>query len=93
MCKARLESLFFFLANFRSIQPAQFGAGTRVCLGKHVSLFEISKLIPQLLRKYDIKQTDPEAELTICSYWFVLQKGLICRVTRRRTSYTDHFGA
>ena len=60
-----------------------FGSGTRTCLGKNVSLFEMSKLIPQVLRRFEIELVNPEAELKISSYWFVLQKGLICRVKKR----------
>ena len=61
-----------------------FGSGARTCLGKNVSLFEMSKLIPQVLRRFEIELVNPQAELKISSYWFVLQKGLICRVRKRK---------
>ena len=48
-----------------------------------MSLFEISKLVPEVLRRFEIELADSEAELEISSYWFVLQKGLICRIRRR----------
>lgn len=32
----------------------QFGAGHRVCLGKNVSYLEIYKLVPTMLRKYEV---------------------------------------
>ena len=30
----------------------QFGAGNHLCLGKHVALMEINKLVPSLIRTY-----------------------------------------
>ena len=32
----------------------QFGAGHRSCLGKHLAYFEIYKLIPSLVQRYDV---------------------------------------
>lgn len=36
------------------LKPFQFGAGHRSCLGKHLAYFEIYKLIPSLLQRYDV---------------------------------------
>ncbi|KAK5136834.1 hypothetical protein LTR08_001756 [Meristemomyces frigidus] len=62
-----------------------FGSGTRSCLGKNVSLLEMSKLVPQLLRRFDFVLADPSKEWILHDYWFVKQTGLICRVTSRDT--------
>ena len=62
-----------------------FGAGTRTCLGKNISLLEMSKLVPQLLRRFDFELSHPEKEWTLHDYWFVRQTGLICRLKRRHT--------
>lgn len=35
----------------------QFGAGRRVCQGKHVALLEMKKLIPTLVLRYDVSHT------------------------------------
>ncbi len=32
-----------------------FGAGPRTCIGKNISLLEMSKVIPQIVRKYDFE--------------------------------------
>ena len=32
-----------------------FGAGNRSCIGKHISFLEISKLLPSLVRKFDVR--------------------------------------
>jgi cytochrome P450 len=62
---------------------AQFGAGARTCLGKNISLMEMSKLVPQLLRRYHVELADPSAEWELFDYWFVKQEGLRCVLTRR----------
>lgn len=60
-----------------------FGGGTRTCLGRNISMLEMSKLIPQALRSFDFELTHPEKEWTLHDYWFVRQTGLICRVVKR----------
>ncbi|KAL1863915.1 hypothetical protein Daus18300_008064 [Diaporthe australafricana] len=60
-----------------------FGGGSRTCLGKNVSLLEMSKLVPQLLMKFDFELTDPSREWTLHDYLFVGQTGLICKIMRR----------
>lgn len=44
---------------------------------------EMSKLVPQLLRRYHVQLADPKAEWTLHDYWFVRQEGLRCVLTRR----------
>ncbi|KAL4731225.1 hypothetical protein ACLX1H_000187 [Fusarium chlamydosporum] len=39
-----------------------FGAGSRTCVGKHISLMELHKVVPQLLRRYRIELADPEVD-------------------------------
>ncbi|KAI6749277.1 hypothetical protein HG530_015116 [Fusarium avenaceum] len=60
-----------------------FGSGARTCIGKNISLLEMSKLVPQIIRRYDLELADPKAEWSLTDYWFVKQKGLICRLQRR----------
>lgn len=62
----------------------QFGAGSRSCLGKNVSLMEMSKLVPQLLRNFQFELENPDVEWKLTGYWFVKQTGLICRVSQRK---------
>ncbi|KAK5240450.1 hypothetical protein LTS06_012451, partial [Exophiala xenobiotica] len=40
-----------------------FGAGSRTCIGKNISLLEISVLIPELVRKFDFTLVHPERPL------------------------------
>ena len=37
----------------------QFGAGSRTCIGKNISLLEIYKLIPSFLRRFEVKMRGP----------------------------------
>lgn len=60
-----------------------FGAGARTCLGKNISHLEMSKLVPQVMRRFDFELADPTEEWTLHDHWFVRQTGLICRVKRR----------
>jgi cytochrome P450 len=47
-----------------------FGLGSRTCLGKHISLLEIGKLIPRLVRNFDFELVRGERWET-SNYWFV----------------------
>lgn len=59
-----------------------FGAGSRVCLGKNIALLEISKLVPELLRRFEVRLVDPK-RYTLRPGWLVLQEGLDVRLTMR----------
>jgi cytochrome P450 len=51
----------------------QFGAGSRTCIGKNISLLEMTKLLPQLLLKFDFRPAG-DSEWKTSSGWFVKQK-------------------
>ncbi|KAK0257084.1 hypothetical protein LTS09_007989 [Friedmanniomyces endolithicus] len=62
-----------------------FGSGTRTCLGRNISQLEISKVVPQVLRRFEFELAGPPGrEWRLHCYWFVRQTGLICRVKRRK---------
>lgn len=52
-----------------------FGGGSRVCLGKNIALLEISKLVPELFRRYEVEIVDP-SRYKLVPGWLVLQTGL-----------------
>lgn len=60
-----------------------FGAGSRVCLGRHLSMIEMRKIVPQLLRKFEIRLQDSEAEWHVHTAWFTPQKMPSCTMTKR----------
>lgn len=56
-----------------------FGLGSRTCIGKNISLLEVSKLIPHILRKFDLEVSGGvgvDGQLTSRCAWFVKQKEL-----------------
>lgn len=60
-----------------------FGLGSRTCIGKNISLLEVSKLIPQILRKFDmdvIRGVGQDGELESRCAWFVKQKELLVTI-------------
>lgn len=52
----------------------QFGMGSRTCIGKNISLLEIYKVVPSLLRRFEIGFLDEKLEWELVNAWFVKQK-------------------
>lgn len=53
-----------------------FGLGSRTCIGKNISLLEIAKVIPALVREFDFELvgcTEEDGGLTCLNRWFVKQ--------------------
>ncbi|KAI0205263.1 cytochrome P450 oxidoreductase [Astrocystis sublimbata] len=61
-----------------------FGAGTRTCIGKNISIAEIHKLVPEILRKFSFEMWDQDAQWTTHNFWFCKQTGLKVKVTKRK---------
>ncbi|KAJ9602591.1 hypothetical protein H2200_012784 [Cladophialophora chaetospira] len=61
----------------------QFGGGGHLCIGRNVALFEINKIIPQLLMNFDFELVHPGRPLKSHSTFFVVQSGLEVFVRRR----------
>ncbi|PYH90615.1 cytochrome P450 [Aspergillus ellipticus CBS 707.79] len=59
-----------------------FGAGRRVCMGKHVALLEIQKIVPALVLNYEFHMPDPASYTAENSYFF-RQKGIDVEIRRR----------
>ncbi|CAI7668891.1 unnamed protein product [Penicillium crustosum] len=51
----------------------QFGAGSRTCIGKNISLMEIYKIIPSFLRRFEVQLAHPDQEWKLWNAWFVRQ--------------------
>ncbi|CAN8105409.1 unnamed protein product [Discula destructiva] len=61
-----------------------FGGGRRVCIGKHLGLFQVYKVLVTFVTLYQIQLINPEEEWKIQNSWFVRQEGgLKVRVKRR----------
>jgi cytochrome P450 len=61
-----------------------FGDGSRTCVGKNLSLMEMQKIVPQLLREYSIELADPKTTWKTKNQWFVQQSGLDCILAKRK---------
>ncbi|RYP43079.1 hypothetical protein DL770_011873 [Monosporascus sp. CRB-9-2] len=59
-----------------------FGAGRRVCIGRHIGILEIKKIIPFLVLTYDIRIVDPE-RFELENSWFFFQKGFYATIRKR----------
>ncbi|KAH7024845.1 pisatin demethylase [Microdochium trichocladiopsis] len=61
----------------------QFGMGSRTCIGKNISLLEIYKLVPSLLRRFEIEFKDPRVEWELINAWFIKQQNFDVKFHRR----------
>ena len=61
-----------------------FGAGNRTCVGKNISLMEMQKVVPQLLRYFEFRLVDQERVWMTLNRWFNTQKGLEVYVRSRK---------
>ncbi|KAE8373926.1 cytochrome P450 [Aspergillus bertholletiae] len=64
-----------------------FGAGRRICLGRHVGILEIKKLIPFLVLTYDasaflMRIVDRE-KFEVENSWFFFQRGFYAQIQKR----------
>lgn len=65
-------STFLYSLRTASIKAKrQFGLGSRTCIGKHISILEMSKLIPRLVRDFDFHLVHPERNWETHNFWFV----------------------
>lgn len=60
-----------------------FGLGSRTCIGKNISLLEMSKVIPELVRKFDMAYVGTGSELPSKCDWFVKQRDFIVSIKPR----------
>ena len=60
-----------------------FGAGSRACMGRHLSQVQICKLIPSLLMKFRFELVDPDRDWEVVCSWFVRQSEMDVYVERR----------
>ncbi|KEF55721.1 uncharacterized protein A1O9_08471 [Exophiala aquamarina CBS 119918] len=61
----------------------EFGLGARTCLGKNISLMEMSKVIPQIIRAFEIELVNPEEAWKTTNWWLVKQAAMDCFIKRR----------
>ncbi|KAF6828543.1 cytochrome p450 pisatin [Colletotrichum musicola] len=68
-----------------------FGLGSRTCLGKNVSILELSKLIPRIIRDFDFKlegnAASPSGSWRTENAWFVKPRDFFVRVKPRNAAH------
>lgn len=60
-----------------------FGSGRFGCLGRHIAMIELDKVIPVLLREFDWSVVDPQKGFHSQCYGVFVQRGLWLRATIR----------
>ncbi|TVY84829.1 Pisatin demethylase [Lachnellula suecica] len=61
-----------------------FGHGSRTCIGKNISILEMSKFVPQVLRHFRLEWAAPKDEWSVVGLFGAKQSGLIMRVIPRK---------
>ncbi|KAH6641299.1 cytochrome P450 [Chaetomium tenue] len=74
-----------FAARLRAMNDADlsFGAGSRMCIGKHLGLMQVYKVVATVVLGYEVELVRPEGELRVVNSWFPRQEGLEVRMVRR----------
>jgi cytochrome P450 len=62
-----------------------FGAGSRICLGRNLSLMELYKVVATTISRYEIELIDKTETWRTSARWFYrVDGGLTCRIRRRK---------
>ncbi|KAM0283725.1 hypothetical protein ACHAQH_002314 [Verticillium albo-atrum] len=65
-----------------------FGAGARTCIGRHIAHLQMAKLIPRLVRDFDIELSDDvtrhSKEWSTRNYFFLKPSNFAVRITSRK---------
>lgn len=63
-----------------------FGQGARTCIGKNISLLEMSKLLPEVIRRFDFELNET-AKWDSVTHCFTNPKQVECGLRRRQDVY------
>ncbi|KUI73865.1 Pisatin demethylase [Cytospora mali] len=83
-CEAQAEALKGNKDRLRQMEAyyLPFGLGSRTCIGRHISILEMSKLMPRLLRDFEFELERPDEKWKCENFWFVIPKDFSIRVRR-----------
>lgn len=62
-----------------------FGGGSRICIGRNLSLMEVYKVVATLIATFDIEFDDPDQQWWYSQRWFFRTKGVVCKLKPRST--------
>jgi len=79
------ESEEAFAARLRLMNDADlsFGAVSRICIGQHMGLMQVFKIVATLAARYDIELAHPDREWKVINSWFPSQEGLDVKMRKR----------
>ena len=74
-----------FHARLREMNNADlsFGGGSRICLGMHLGLLQVYKVVATLAVRYDVELVDPGREWKVINSFFARQEGLEVKLRKR----------
>ncbi|KAK5238757.1 hypothetical protein LTR47_000500 [Exophiala xenobiotica] len=61
----------------------QFGSGSRTCTGKNIAILQLQKVVPEILRRFDISLVEPSKPWHTINHFFVKQEGLNVHLQER----------
>ena len=64
----------------------KFGSGPRTCLGKNISMLELSKVIPEMVLHFDFELVGRGGEWKTLNRWFV-KSSYECMIFERKEAF------
>jgi cytochrome P450 len=61
----------------------QFGAGARNCIGKNLAMMQLTKIIVELYRNFQITLVNPDKTWKVSGGWLTRQTDMDVILTRR----------
>lgn len=61
-----------------------FGGGSRMCIGKHLGLLEVYKVLATIVSRYDVRLVDPGKEWVVHNSFFMRQRGVNVKLSHRK---------
>lgn len=78
--------LLVAVSTYTDIEYTQFGYGARTCIGKNISIMEMGKFVPQILRHFELEWASPEPHWKTRAAWFWRQSGILVKFKSRQKS-------
>jgi len=60
-----------------------FGGGSRMCIGKHLGLLEVYKVLATLVSRYNVSLVDPSKDWVVHNSFFMRQTGINVKLSHR----------
>ncbi|KAI9039403.1 cytochrome P450 [Aspergillus affinis] len=85
LCDDVRETEEAFQERLRRMNAADltFGGGSRVCIGKHLGLLEVYKVLATLVSRYNIELASPKEDWSTHNSFFFRQTGIEVKLSRR----------